>query len=92
MASETKVFESALGHEHLYGVGRAMALKSLDEAELEIAMRRMMDENWKLTPERRSALEEIVGVLAKRRARAEAGLKARITRLTRMAFGVPVTK
>jgi hypothetical protein len=76
----------------LGGIERALALRGLDDAETERVSRQILDDDWRLTGEQRTALRGIIEAAASRRARAKRGLKARIARLQRMVFGVPVTK
>jgi hypothetical protein len=76
----------------LGGIERALTLKGLDDAETEQVGQQMLDEDWRLTGEQRTVLRGIVDAAARRRARSETGLKARIARLQRMVFGVPVSK
>jgi hypothetical protein len=76
----------------LGGIERALALRGLEEAETEEVGRKMLAEDWRLSPGQREILGAIVDALAERRARSERGLKARLARLARMAFNAPVTK
>lgn len=76
----------------LGGIERALALRGLEEAELESVGRKMLADGWSLATERRAALKQLVDGLAARRERSQRGLRARIARLQRMVFGVPVQK
>jgi hypothetical protein len=50
----------------LGGIERALALKGLDDAETEQVGRQMLDEDWRLTGEQRTALHGIIEAAARR--------------------------